>query len=322
MRLLKESYPHLRLSVLVESPFRDIYSANPLLDEVLVLERGHTVWEKYRRRIDMALRLRRAKYDLVLNYHGGSTSLMLMSACGAPHRAGYARYRSPRRYTHLLDRPGKYFGERSLHTVEYQAALLFSLGLPVPESIPPLEVHIRPDIRARMRERLDRSGCIPGDFVLVHPTATQETKQWPGSGFARLIESIQREIGRRVLMTCGPGENSIPDGINAHLSRPLDVYADLSVMELAAVIEAAAVFVGCDSGPAHIASALGKKCCVIFGSSNAEAWHPWRTDYRIVRLPFPCNPCPGYRCEEFARPRCILEIEPAMVFDALRDLIP
>ncbi|MBN2430478.1 MAG: glycosyltransferase family 9 protein [Acidobacteria bacterium] len=321
LRLLKEHYPHLRLSVLVERPFRDVFSAHPLLDELLVLDRGRTRVGTYCHRLAMARRLRRAHYDLVLNYHGGSTSLLLMTASGARYRAGYARFRSPRRYTHLVESPETFFGGRPLHTAEYQAALLFALGVPVPDRIPPLEMHIRPDIRSQVRNRLTGEGYSPGEFILVHPTATQETKRWPEDQFARIIEMIQREFERPVLMTCGPGEEEIPAGINAGLPSPVRFLSRLTVMELAAVIEAAHLFIGCDSGPAHLAAALGKKSCVIFGSSNARAWHPWQTEYRLVQLAFPCNPCPGYRCEVFGRPRCILEIEPDMVFDAVRELI-
>jgi len=322
VRLLKERHPHLRLSVLVERPFRDVFAAHPLLDDVLVLERGRTKLQTYRQRLLMARRLRREGYDLVLNYHGGSTSLLLMAASGARYRAGYARFRSPRRYTHLLESPERFFGGRPLHTVEHQAALLFALGVPVPDRIPPLELHIAPAVRPPVLHRLAGEALPPGEFLLVHPTATQETKRWPEDQFARLIGMLQRHESRPVAMTCGPGEESIPAGINARLPVPVPVLSGLTVMELAAVIEAARLFIGCDSGPAHLAAALGKKSCVIFGSSNARAWHPWQTEHRLVRLPFPCNPCPGYRCEVFGQPRCILGIEPEMVLDAVRELIP
>jgi heptosyltransferase-2 len=76
------------------------------------------------------------------------------------------------------------------------------------------------------------------------------------------------------------------------------------------------MFVGCDSGPTHAAAALKKPMVVVWGSSNFQAWHPWGTDFEAVRSELPCIPCPGYECEEYGKPRCILDIPVAKVAEA------
>lgn len=321
IRALKEQYPHLSLSVLVERPFRDVFLDNPLLDEVLVLERGGGPLRTLAQRAVMAGRLRRRRFDLVLNYHGGSTSLFLMSACRAAFRVGDARYRNPGRYTHLLRDPERFFGGRPLHTVEYQLAMLLHVGLAMPDPLPDPEIHIPPAVTAAVRERLAAQGLAPGKYIHVHPTATLSTKQWPPDRFAALIRGIRETFEHPVVLTCGPGEESTIHAILAGLDRPAPWFSDLSIKELAAVTADAEAFIGCDSGPAHIAAALKTRVCVIFGSSNARAWHPWNTPHRLVKLPFTCNPCPGYRCEAYEEPRCILDIQPAVVLDAFYDLM-
>lgn len=322
LQALKSAHPHLRLAVLVEAPFRDVFAGHPAVDELLVLERGRGTLDTIRRRLAMGRELRRRRFDLVLNYHGGSTSAFLVRLAGAPWRAGYPHYRNPRLYTHLAADPSRHFGGRPLHTVEYQLALLAELGLPVPDPVPHPLMNVPADAAARTRARLADAGLAPGGYVLVHPTATLATKQWPPESFAAFIAQVRRQHpALRVALSAGPREAPVLEAVCGALGAELPRFTDLSVAELAALIADAVAFVGCDSGPAHIAAAVGQKVLVVWGSSNAVAWRPWGTTARIVQLPFPCNPCPGYTCAAFPRPRCILDIQPDLVFESFNELL-
>jgi len=320
LEALKTRWPHLELDVLVERPFQAVFQGNPHVTRLIVLERGghavQTAWRRFR----TGLRLRRTGYQLVLNFHGGSTSLLLMRLCGAPHRAGYAHYRSPAAYTFLLHHPERAFGGGPLHTVQYQLALPGGLGLELPDPLPAPSFYVPAEASRAVRARLAAAG-VPGEgYVHVHPTATLATKQWPPQAFARFIGQVRRETGAPVVLSCGPGEQPVLEAIERTLGEAVPGFSALTLPELGALIQGAAVFVGCDSGPAHIAAALKQKVCVVFGSSNHQAWHPWGTEHRLVRLPFACNPCPGYNCQAFGHPRCIEEIEPAAVYAAFRQL--
>ncbi|PYS23365.1 MAG: hypothetical protein DMF72_09575 [Acidobacteria bacterium] len=84
---------------------------------------------------------------------------------------------------------------------------------------------------------------------------------------------------------------------------------DLSLPEVTALASRARLFVGNDSGIAHIAAAVGAPCVVIFGSSNVVHWRPWTTNANeVVREEMPCQPCHGYFCGEFEEPECILRV--------------
>ena len=91
---------------------------------------------------------------------------------------------------------------------------------------------------------------------------------------------------------------------------------------IASAIQASKLVIGNDSGPAHAAAALKKPMVVVWGSSNSVAWHPWRTNYELVRSDFPCMPCPGYTCHAFGRPRCILDIPVDRVLLACERILP
>ena len=84
-----------------------------------------------------------------------------------------------------------------------------------------------------------------------------------------------------------------------------------------ALLERAKLFVGNDSGPTHIAGAVGSPVVAIFGSSNSKIWKPWRATAQIVQNSYPCNPCPGDQCYQFSEPECILSVTESQVQEAI-----
>jgi ADP-heptose:LPS heptosyltransferase len=95
-----------------------------------------------------------------------------------------------------------------------------------------------------------------------------------------------------------------------------------TLRELVALIAGSNVFVGNDSGPAHIAAAAGIPVLVIFGSSDSLVWRPWKAERAVVvQNDFECNPCPGDLCYAFAEPRCILSIATEQVTAGLESLL-
>jgi ADP-heptose:LPS heptosyltransferase len=103
---------------------------------------------------------------------------------------------------------------------------------------------------------------------------------------------------------------------------PITTFDDLTLPEITAMASKAKIFVGNDSGIAHIAAAVQTPTVVIFGSSNRDHWRPW-TDApnEIVYKEFACQPCPGYECREFGDARCIREVTPSAVFTALERIL-
>ena len=99
-----------------------------------------------------------------------------------------------------------------------------------------------------------------------------------------------------------------------------------SLGEFAAALDGARIFIGNDSGPAHMAAALGRPVVVIFASSSSVIWGPWPlttagVSSRIVQNHFDCNPCPGDRCYQFARPECILSVTFEQVRSAVQEVL-
>ncbi len=106
---------------------------------------------------------------------------------------------------------------------------------------------------------------------------------------------------------------------------PISTFDDLSLPEITALASKATLFVGNDSGIAHIAAAVGTPSVVVFGSSNRNHWRPWTptndVPNEIVFHPLPCQPCPGYVCAEFGEPKCILSVPVESVLAAIERLL-
>jgi heptosyltransferase III len=120
----------------------------------------------------------------------------------------------------------------------------------------------------------------------------------------------------------GPGEQAVLDRLTELSKVPVTAFSDLSLPEITALASNARVFVGNDSGIAHIAAAVGTPPLVIFGSSNRDHWRPWTPGRsEIVFDEYPCQPCPGYECAVFGDSRCIRDVSVDEVIKALDRLI-
>jgi heptosyltransferase-2/heptosyltransferase-3 len=143
---------------------------------------------------------------------------------------------------------------------------------------------------------------------MLHPTAAFDTKTWAVENFARVAERLF-DRGLHPVVVVSPNEKPIGEALSAATSIRVVLLSNLCLPEVTALASRARLFVGNDSGIAHIAAAAGAPCVVIFGSSNRNHWRPWTTEANeIVFEEMPCQPCPGYTCGEFENPECILRV--------------
>ena len=115
-----------------------------------------------------------------------------------------------------------------------------------------------------------------------------------------------------------PDERHVLKSLKAQTSQRIIAFDNLSLPEVTALAARARLFIGNDSGIAHIAAAVNTLCVVIFGSSNVAHWRPWTTNpHEVVRQEMPCQPCHGYFCAEFEKPECILGVPVERVVAAI-----
>jgi lipopolysaccharide heptosyltransferase II len=215
----------------------------------------------------------------------------------SPRKLGYARTRELS-YLALTERLAPYDPEA--HAIRRYLNVARSLGA-------------RPE-PPRFRLEFPRPPDLSHLFLLetgqplavVHPGARWPTKLWPPAHWARLADWLSREKGFRVVITGGPGDRELAEEIVAQAEMPLlNLAGRTSLAELAEVLKQAHVAITTDTGPMHLAAALGTPVAALFGPTAPWRTGPFGEGHEVVRLELDCSPCFQRRCPE---PRCLLEL--------------
>jgi heptosyltransferase-3 len=186
---------------------------------------------------------------------------MLTATSGAKYRAGFAHHRYSFLYSHKIPRAQEVLGvDRPVHTAEHLASAMFWLGVPQTE-IP----------RAKLA-----AGAPPAylPYCVIHPFASAPEKTWPAERFLAVAAQLQAS-GLEPIILAGPADDAAPfDDFQVFRNAPLD--------HVKRLMPGAALFLGNDSGPAHIAAAFGVPVVVLFGPSDPVTWAPWRTEAQVM----------------------------------------
>ena len=337
-RALKRVFPGARVTYLVEPPAAPVVAGNPAVDEVLVVPRRRGV----RRIVDdiaLAARLRRARYDLVIDLHGGPRSSWLTFATRAPQRIGYTVQGRSWMYTTAVARPREL---RARHSVLNQWDLLEAIrlddeqarrngmdGWPGGGADPvrdPVEMPLDPAADRVISERLAAVGMAPHhQLVVAHVSAGNPFRRWPEAAFVAALAGIARaHPDRRVIVSSGPSDRAAADRITAAARLALGAdaariveFGEFDLAELRALIARSRLFLGGDTGPLHIAATTSTPVVGLYGPTLAARSAPWRDPaiptFSLDAGPLPCRPCdqrvcvPGdFRCLTTLRPEDVI----------------
>jgi ADP-heptose:LPS heptosyltransferase len=297
IRALKQEFPEFRISVLVESRFAPCFDGNPDIDEVIAV----------RSKFSIAARLLTRRFHVIVNLHGGPTSL-LYSCLTWGKSIGVEHYRGAKLYRGIVPRP-----EPEAHTVESTMAVMQWLGVRRKDP-PALRYEFHAQEAARVQESLKGR-----PYVVVHPGAVLETKRWSTLRFGEIARKLAAQ-GFTIVVTAGPGEEQFASQVATENEHSV-ILLGLTIPELAELIRGARLYIGNDSGPMHLAAAVGTPVVAVWGSSDSRRWRPWGAPYRVVQNPFECNPCPGYRCLVADSPLCIESVTVEQVNTAVDELL-
>jgi len=312
---LRRFLPDAQIDILVEDWVAPVLAEHPSLSRVISLERNSLA-----ARARIAREIRASGYDVVYNLHGGTTSTFLTRASGAHHRVGYGSYQYAKLHNHQAPSASFLWGQEKTHSVEQQLALLGWTGVPVTDR-PATQLAILQTAAFVIEERLRDAKLEGKRLALIHPAAAFATKQWAAENFAHVVEYLER-AGFSSVAIVGPGQEKVLDELQRNCSAPITTF-NLSLPEVSALASRAELFVGNDSGIAHMAAAVGTPSVVIFGSSNIAHWRPWsRAESEVVFEEMPCQPCHGYFCEQFEQPECILRVPVNRVTAAIERVLP
>lgn len=284
MSALKAAYPSATITFVVQPALEPlVHGLVPIDDTLTVSEHPAQSWVVRAWRLGRTLRAKRIDLAVVANpkkeWH------LAVWLAGIPVRVGYDR-KWGRLLTHRI-RDSKALGER--HEVDYNMDLVRALGVPAPAPswrFPRFEPEWE-----QVTQLLAQGGIQPADRLLaVHPWTSNPRKQWPVERFRQLIQRvIAARTSVRVVLIGGPEERRASE---AFLAEPLpvtDLVGRLTLRQLVALLQHAAVLVSNDSGPVHVAAAAGTPTVALFGTRDPATgptrWGPWGDGHTVIWKP-------------------------------------
>lgn len=328
IRALRRAYPAANIVYLVERDAAPVVQHNPHLDDIIIAPRTRGL-----RRVadDLALarRLRRERFDLALDLHGGPRSAWLTWASGATERIGYDITGRRWMYTRVAPRARAL---RPRHSVQNQWDLLEAIpgwtGGTAQADRDAVEMALDPGADRRMAERLAQAGVSTDDeLVVMHVSAGNPFRRWPEAAFAETAATLAAAGSRRRLVfSSGPSDREAAARIAAaarerlgEAARRIIDLGEFDLQELRALIGRSRLFVGGDTGPLHIAATTATPVVGIYGPTLAARSSPWRPADTITisleQTGLPCRPCDQRACApgDF---RCLTQLMPAAVIAA------
>jgi lipopolysaccharide heptosyltransferase II len=324
IRALRRHLPDAELTYLVEPPAAPVLRGNPHLHGLIVAPKRRGL-ARLRDDFSTARQLRRERFDVAIDLHGGPRGAWFAWASGAPMRIGYTIAGRSWMYTHVVPRAADLSPR---HSVANQFDLLAPLGIDHCEPArEPVEMSDDPAARQRVEQRLRDAGIAPEhQLVVIHVSAGNAFRRWPADSFTALAAGLVRErASRRVMLLSGPSDraaaNAIADAARASLGTAGGSIAsgEFDPAEIRALASRAAVYIGGDSGPLHIAATTTTPIVQLLGPTLAERSMPWRSAEYFAEAvdmgPLPCRPCHQRVCApgDF---RCLTGITPERVIAA------
>ncbi len=310
---LRRAFPAARIGWLVEEKCASLLDGHPQVDRLHVLPRHRAAAAARRSPLGALVTLaaffrdlRRERYEVAIDLQGNLRSGLATRLAGAPVRVGFARGHCKEGnflLTNLHVSPPR----TRLHKVAKDLLLVSALGVETAGARPQVAV----PAAARDRASAFVRGLGPGGpLVALHPGTSRWAafKQWSAEGYAEVADRLAA-ASARVLVTWGPGERDLAERIAALArTRPALAPETRSVLDLAALFERCAAVVGCDTGPTHLAAALGRPAVGLYGMKDPAVYGiSGPGPIEIVYKGVPCSPCnlrfcPDTVCMEAIRP--------------------
>ena len=296
LEALRQRFPHAFIAMMVRPPCREAVDGNPHLNEVLLYEK-----EGRHRRLGATIRfargLRRFEFDTALVLHPSNRSHWIPWLARIPVRVGYDR-KSGWLLTHRLPHRKQ---EGARHEAVYTLELLRPFGI-IPGDPRPL-MPSAPAVDRRIEELLAAHAVGAGDrLVAIHPSASCISKRWMPERFAQVADRLITEHGVRVCLVAGAADAIFAAAVQRAMRQPaINAAGELSVGELAALLRRCRLLISNDSGPVHVAAAVGTPVVDIFGRNqrglSPQRWGPLGEGHVVLHKEVGCVTCLAHRCD-------------------------
>lgn len=282
---LRQRWPDAQIDVLLYEETRDMLSAHPAIATIYGINRKWKqlgTFKHLQKEWQLLRTLRAQKYHLVINLADQWRSAIVTKFTGAPVRLGFAFNKRNNIFWRMCHTSlASVANHKTQHTVEQNLSILSALQI---DTLPHVTMSYREDDWEKSKQCLDAKG-VSRNYIVIQPTSRWFFKCWDESKMAQVITALQQE-GRTIVLTSGPDkkERAMIESILAASPQTgvVSLAGELTLPQLASVIDHACLFIGVDSVPMHMAAALQTPCVALFGPSKLTFWSPWQVKGEVI----------------------------------------
>ena len=324
---LRRHYPHSTIGWAIEDLGYGLLKDHPMVDHFHIYprkafkRREGTFLDRMRSLRDFRKELAAVKYDIVVDLQGLAKSGLVAWWSGAKRRIGFKGEES-REFNIIFCNERVLPSQEAVHVVEKNLSLLKPLGITPPDKPEWVLPSYQTELNGYIRPFLEKCGLMSNGkavpFAIVNPGATWLTKRWPPEYFAEVAKGLIEKHKLPIVATwAGPEEEKAAHTIVKFAGPRSFVAPPTDLRQLGALTSQAMLFVGNDSGPVHLAVALGVRSVAVFGASDPLRNGPYGSRHRILTGGVDCHPCWKTTCERPNKDRaCLMLVKPETVLSS------
>lgn len=311
---LRNNFPAAKITCLAVPRVKDVLECIPDVDEIIIYDedgRHATIIGK----LELISKLRRHGFSHAFILHKSLTRALLAKMANIATRVGYNTKKRGFLLTHTYPLP-----KNNTHRLDEYSGLLQSFGLSLKTK--QASLRISNEEMDKAQKRLGQLKISPNDFsVIIHPAANWNLKRWSKENFSLLVERLMTELKAKVIITGGREERSLVEDIVKGLEvKPIVLVGETTIKELAALMQKVKLVISADSGPMHLASAVGANVIALFGPTRPEITGPrGHGKIKCLQHEVGCNtePCYHLSCPDNS---CMQSISVEEVINAIKQI--
>lgn len=321
---LRQEYPHAHIAWLVKEEWKDILATNPLLDELIILRKG------IRGFMDSLQEVRKGHFDMVIDLQGLFRSGVITFLSGSSVRIGFS---NARELAHIFYNRKTVPPEEPIHAVDRYMLTLKEIihgspgfsggpypGMAATDPTPVFPLYPEIEDFEWVNKFLKKHNLADKKpLIAINPFARWEKKRWPLRLFLTLIKSLIYELKAGIILLGSLQDINTAEEMVRPLKKDIAIAAGKTTLRnLVALLDQSDLLVTNDSGPMHIASALGTPVVALFGPTSPALTGPYGKIHRVIKKDLECSPCFRKSCVH-KRPLCMEAITIEEVMQVVRD---
>ena len=325
LNAIRKVYPEARITWLVEEDAAPLVQGHQALNRVIISKRKR--WLKTLRRLALLntikevygfiKELRDTQYDMIFDFQALLKSGILIALSKGRRKIGFGKGLEHMEHSYVFLNERIPAVDMEIHALTRGMMLLNAVGIPANEV--EYKLPVTNDDRERIDEIMEKHGIYDEKpLIAINPVAKWETKLWPKERFARLADTIIIKYNAKILFTGSPEDRPIIlDIMSAMNNQAMNFAGHTTLKMLAALYERTALVVSTDTGPMHLAVAVGTPVVALFGPTAPWRTGPYGTGHQVITAGRGCSPCFKRRCETI---ECMKQITVDQVMNGIRNL--